>query len=527
MNALIVKLYLSQPVLATQPQSGEENSSTAYNFVPGSMIRGALTAAYQRAHPRAYLATDDMARRLFFDGTVRFLNAYPLHVSSGKRMLPRPFSWFVEKEEADEPTATIYDFAVVIDPALKNPKPPGREFCYFHVDAVEFYAPARQVNVHNASQNRNVKQATTSTVYRYDAIAAGETLVAVIVADEAKDLEDLKKLFPDEMALGGSYTAGYGRVQVSDIETRSDWREHEEVLARTDQENPPSSKIFITLLSDTLVRGENGRVNGDLDFAIQQALHLSKKPQHIAAYRELRVVGGFNRTAGLPLAQEWALQAGSVFVYDANAYAVDQLRALTARGLGERRAEGFGRFAVNWHRQAQLPQRKLDPSQNRPILVHLPQNELSADSRRLAQDMARRQLRAFLDRELVALVNRALLSKNLPNNAQLSRVRTAARQALATHSLGSVTDLMKNLKGARQQFEDARVSNEVMFDWINKHADLSDKVFRQEFRVTSDSLPSIAGETAGVTPELRVEYCARLIDGVMRKAIEQRKKEGK
>ena len=71
--------------------------------------------------------TDAVARRLFFDGDVRYLNAYPDR--GGKRMLPRPLSWMTEKDRAGEPEGTLFDLALA-DPGLEQAKPPSNaDFC--------------------------------------------------------------------------------------------------------------------------------------------------------------------------------------------------------------------------------------------------------------------------------------------------------------------------------------------------------------------------------------------------------------
>ncbi len=66
------------------------------------------------------------------------------------------------------------------------------------------------------------------------------------------------------------------------------------------------------------------------------------------------MIGGFNRKWGLPLPQALAVRMGSVLVFKDPGCDPTLLDDLEVRGIGERRAEGFGRIAFNRQRVAQL-----------------------------------------------------------------------------------------------------------------------------------------------------------------------------
>ena len=505
MKAITFNLRLKEPVLAAQPESGEENSSTSYGFIPGSMVRGALIRRYFDGAPTRF-ATDDQARRLFLDGTVCFLNCYPLHIAHKQRMLPRPLSWLVEKADARNDAATIYDFAAREETTLDNVKNPGKQFCWSAGALVELRDAESEVKVHNASENPNFKAVGNSTVYRYDVLAAGEQFAGAIVSENADELNKLMPLLSGEIVLGGSHTAGYGCVEIADVNSQDEWREYTPDAA-------PAGGIVVTLLSDMIVRASDGQANGDFDAALDAALGIEKLP-HERAFAKHRLVGGFNRRAGLPLAQEWAIQAGSVFVYPAGAFESGQLHPLAERGVGERRAEGFGRIAVNWFTRSQLQRRKLtEPVEER---VNVP---LSPTSARLAREMAQRRLRVTLENALVAAVNDVEWLR-APENAQLSRVRSAAQQALLTKNLSDLSNLLTGLnKSAKAQFERARIGKEALSDWLNDRVETLDVA--EQLRLNS-APPTIAGQPAELTRELRVEYTARFVDGAMKKAIKEK-----
>jgi CRISPR-associated protein Csx10 len=498
MNAITYRLRLLEPVLVSQAHSGEENSAVGLPFVPGSALRGALADRYLHRHPTADPAVAPQFRRLFLDGAVCCLNAYPWR--ERRRTLPTPLSWFTEKETSDVPGATIYDWAMDPSQHLDHPKAPRGAFCT-PVAAPAFASPARQVNVHILLENV-VARTDENTVYRYEALAADEMLAGAIVAADTADLAAVRELLePAELALGGAHLAGYGRGQLEDITDEDDWQEYEP----TDSERP----LVVTLLSDAIVRGASGQVDGDLSAALAHLLKLPKLAP-LRSFHRLGLVGGYNRKWSLPLPQTLAVQAGSVFVYAAGTFAPEALRQVAALSIGERRAEGFGRLAVNWQAQAQLTWRP-----TKPLLLAEP--ELSAESRALAQAMAERRLRLLLERGLAETVSAATVERR-PQNAQLSRVRTAAQQALAQGSLKPVLDHLVGLKGAREQFEKARLKEVSLLRWIEERATRLD-VEMQLLR--SRELPAVAGQSAVLTEALKIEYTARLLDGMMKRAIRQ------
>lgn len=525
MKALTYQLRLLEPVLVSQAETGEENSAIGLPFVPGSAVRGALAARYTQAHPQGDLAEDPATRALFLDGIVTFLNAYP--APDGRRLLPTPRSWFTEKDHAADPQGILYNWAVNTSVRLQAPKAPkGGAFCLLKPPAppeeedseeplavllkpppsatVHFYSPAREVNVHIALVRANTRT-DENKVYRYDALAAGERLAGAIVAPDDFDLQPLHNLLTEETLLffGGAHTAGYGRVQVEAIQEIRGWVEYE-----TDP--TPAEVVTVTLLSDAIVRGPDGQFDADLNGALA---HLLQQPAltPMRQYQRVTLVGGFNRKWGLPLEQTWALQAGSVLVYKAEDVDAARLRALTPAGIGERRAEGFGRIAVNWHTTATLNRNPLSVTAA-PTKVNL-----TPESAAMAQRLAERRLKVLLERALITAIYQLQIT-HPPQNAQLSRVRNAAGNALQQKTLEPLQKHLKALKGAREQFEKARISGEPLLKWLSERLEKRDV---EAQLLQGQSLPVVAGITATLTPALRIAYTARLIDAVMQKAARQ------
>lgn len=513
MKALTFLLDLQEPVLATQPHSGEPNSAVSFPFIPGSMLRGALISAYLRDKQAENLLEDQKAWELFFGDSVFFLNAYLAYPQTQERMLPTPRSLFAAKDEASSDRATLYDFSVEIDSAVEQPKPPLHgDFSHISDGTTSLTNPTMQMNVHNASENRNRKREGESQVYRYEALAAGQALAGVILAREKDHLESLQSLLEDKLImLGGSHTGGYGRVAISDLRIKSDWKEYQAEPALNDS-------VIITLLSDAILRDEQ---HGNITASFFQALGINRpiQDERYRTFYDVGLVGGFNRKWGLPLPQSWAIKAGSVFRLPSADLDEGKLEELIEMGVGYRRNEGFGRLAINWHTQATRTRLPL------PSIQVFPAEQLSQRSKELAGQMAIRRLRTDLERSLVRAITRYRGKfQNLPSPSQLSRVRLAARQALLKEDAQFIPNHMDALTGAKTDWQAAKIDGTSLFEWVKQTSQLSEKRFIEVFEL-SEGLPQIGGVEAQLGPTLRTEYCARLVDGVMKLATEEIKLE--
>jgi CRISPR-associated protein Csx10 len=494
MKALAFQLRLLEPVLATRVGGGDPNSAVGFEFIPGAMMRGMVIGRYMRQN--AGNAADENFRRLFLDGSARFLNAYP-QASTSKRALPTPLAWHIAKDEA----GPIYDFAVEVQGNDRQWEKVSKPFCYLWQSEdgggkAELYTPDSHINIHTAREDRQRITKGDGTVFRYQALASGQTFCGVIVAEREADLETLKHWLPEGeiISLGGSHLAGYGQARLEQMEIQDDWLEYTAV-------GDDSGSIIVTLLSDALIRHpQTGAYVATLEPVLGCA--------HDQAFMSVHVVGGFNRKWNLPLPQTQAIQAGSVFVYPGQPELQARLQTLVTTGIGERRAEGFGRIAVNWHRRAEITLAEPKPSPPLPFTL---QEGPSAD---LARRMVGRMLREQLDRTLIAAANVKI--EHPPSNAQLSRMRIVARRALSQSSPRIITQHLDGIKkAARDQFQSARIGNERLDEWLRVRAEDVQSIWQL---VKADRKPIVGGVQPELTDTLALEYTARLIDRVLRKA---------
>ena len=519
MKAITFSIKTKQPILATSFQ-GDPNSDVSYPYIPGSMLRGVLIGRYLNKNrlQNTDIVANSTIRRLFFDGNTRYLNAY-ISSQQGQRTLPIPLPWKKEKnaEFHDENDAIeFFDFSVYKDKTVDSPKSIG-EYFWIEEEGIRLYKVNRRLNIHNF-RNRSKGRATEQEgeIFRYDAIDAGQIFKAAILCNEADEQIIGDLLSPSDLYLGGSRSAGYGHIEVIQIESYDSWNE----VGVSSEDRISNNILKITLLSNMIIRDEWGQYVSApptrlLSDILGQPLANPKN-----TYTDSTLIGGFNRKWGLPLPQVPAIAAGSVFVYENVSITAEQIRQLETEGLGERIVEGFGRVAVNWRLEesrftAKLPKKVQARVRNQPQLQ-------TQESRDLARQIAERILRQKLEKLLLAQIEPTKLEPNNMTNSQLSRLMIVARQALDKNSRQPLDNLLSQLPSdARSQFERTMVGdqslNRKIKEWLEQPKEWIENTNLQSV--------AIAGEKCNLSDELAMEYTLRLIMAVAKNAIKERANE--
>lgn len=553
MPAIIVTIKTLQPILATSFQ-GDPNSDVSYDYIPGSMIRGAVIGRYlQHKKLRELDLADSETQRLFFQPDhTRYLNAYLVSQKKQHRTLPIPRSWYKPKDaeikEDKENTGTeIHDLSLKQDNERKEDEETNicdrsleqddeqeslkvirDQFCVFEDNYVRLYTPKRRINIHNSRDRRKGRSSkredqpnSEGEIFRYDALDAGQTFQSVILCEE-QDIDLLEQLLREpDLWLGGSRSAGYGHTRISH-EIQNSWQEFQPL---GDEADVDAEHLTITLLSDTLLRDANGQPSTDpalIAAAINAVCRSSlptPEPKHI--FSSQTYIGGFNRKWGLPLPQVPALAAGTVVVFENATLSEEQIQQLHWQGIGDRRNEGFGRVAINWHRQATL-QVKKPP---KPQTTHQ-QPSISSPSLPLAQRMATQLLRQKLDQLLKTELDRRKLEIGNISNSQLSRLQLIARRGLSSEpaSLQEVSEFLHrdNLtKTALEQFQKTRFkqTNEPFYGW------LQDRLKNPRSWIAQPPEVQLSTEVkATVDDSLAAEYTLKLIMAVAKQATKEKQK---
>lgn len=530
MNGFTYTLILEEPVLANS-LSGDTNSARSLPFIPGGLVRGALVPAYLKSKGLNEIKADNTEygefSRLFLKNSTRFLHAYP--VCNDKRMLPTPLAW---KEYKDQQAGVIQNFAHTIktDPTLKNASFP---FYVLNGGKVARAKHEWQVNVHtqrDAVYGR-AKGEGQGAVFRYEALPAGLHLEGMILAGDKTDADILKQMLPEYIMLGKARTAGYGRARIKigkDIDDA--WREDDS----SPLSNNKATHFILTFLSNAILRDANGQATLDPLPALKAVLGANDL-QIKNTFHSSEIVGGFNRQWGLPLPQSQVLGAGSVLVVEsASGVEKEALAKLERSGLGERKAEGFGRVAVsvNPQKHFDLETGKLKFETKAPASL-IPAEEPVADL------MLKRLLRRELDEKVLsAVINAVSGYKGGVKNSQLSRWRVNLRSAI--HAKKGMEDIREFYKKedsrnspSWQKMTRARINIKIMTkdekeeeilkgidrrltEWLDGLTQDQSKIWNMlGYFGTEKPTKNIETRKLEADKEFEVEYSLRLMDAVM------------
>lgn len=524
MKTLVYRITLLEAGLFTALE-GDPNSGVSFPYIPGSVLRGALIHKYRATN--AFDPAADATRQLFFNGTTRFLNAYPVvHDALGE---PTPKTWHhVKRQDSDATDATIH----ALDPK-KQWNGYAAPFARKADNTATMIQPERQLTIHiQRPRIPGRPQRNDGAIFRYETLAPQQVFQAEIQCADS-DENTLKGLLGGEISLGGSRTGAYGRANILLLDQQAP------------SETPSHStdgKLRVIFTSDVLLRDACGQYTSDpkvVRAAIAKRLRVDESALgETNAFMRTRYVGGFNRTWGLPLPQMLAIEMGSVFEFAMPPGEID-FAALETQGIGERRAEGFGRVA------RYQPVEKLKTQKwefELPDSVGTP----DVESKRVAQEIVERLTRRRLDENVVEGVYALKMDSQALkpiSRAQLSRLRNLIQDALMfpegekanvetdkKTARARVKEYMANVMArstSKKQFTRARVDGVRLADWIQEVMALDAKEARLKGAFNLEGVPSLGQETPRLTPELEQEYALKFLDAALRRALNvKRDKEG-
>jgi CRISPR-associated protein Csx10 len=329
---------------------GDASGARTLPYIPGSSVRGALARALTEAGREAELD------ELVLSAAVRYLHAYPQ--AGGARAYPCPLSL---RSVRGEP-GRAYDLSAFPSDGQSWPGEPlkGAPGAFLAVEGGRLTPvwPAISTRVHH-QRDRQAGRATRDqgALFSYGALDAGQEFAGLIAVNgaDADTCEALRARVGG--ALGGELLVGRSRRAEYGGGARLQWRPalerefggHAESLT-TDLRSGDAFRLLC--LSDVIVRARDtgqldpAALSSEIIGAFGDRVVLDSGGGKQAVFSEVQMVGGYNRTWGLPLPQAAAARAGSVLCLRAtDELPLADVLALEAAGLGERRTEGFGRVA--------------------------------------------------------------------------------------------------------------------------------------------------------------------------------------
>ncbi|WP_232229537.1 hypothetical protein, partial [Cellulomonas bogoriensis] len=404
------------PVTAARSRSG--NLVTCREEVPGTMLLPILARAL-----------GGEATPAITGGRVVVTDATP--AAGPWRSLPVPRS--IQAPKRSDPGRATTAVNVLVEVAAERLRPlaghlaPGADGT-----AVRVGAPLVQQAHAVIDPDLGRPSEDSGGLFVQEAIAEGTELRAEVWAAADVDLD--LAILPGRYRVGSSSKDDYGWVEV-DV---ADPAPHPWLGG-----DPESRVLTVWLTSDLLLRDGSGRpatglgtVLGALSHSLGTAVDLDEGGHAPAAFTTTRRVDSWSARWGLPRPSLVGLRAGSVLrVRCADVPEASRVSRLQTDGLGERRAEGFGRVLIGSPLLAQTRVAvRPDAGTGGPRSVPRPA-DLDPDGAQVLELLRTDALRALITEQVAAVTTdaqrrRALLPAG-PTRAQLGVLRELARAVLA------------------------------------------------------------------------------------------------
>jgi CRISPR-associated protein Csx10 len=418
-------LELLEPVISAE-RNGKPFETEDYIF--GSTVLGAFAVKYIEKFglERDTAYKDETFRQIFLEGGVKFSAAMPC--VNGSVYYPAPAVLRTDKrgERRFDESTEVYDDKMhdKSEDDKKNPicKRLGGFIAVDESRAVAKFRPSRVAFPHHArSKDRSIAHATDKDgkFYTYEALAAGQTFAGQVVGNE-KDITALADLFADNsvMRLGRSRTAQYGKVKIAPADRRF----------AANSIRLKSGDIF-RLVAVTPIIPEDGNGTNRADVHLVRAA-LGDDFEVVRSSCTETVVSGYYGKWLLPKRQERALAEGSTIVFKYRGSGT----TLDCNFIGKRTGEGFGQV-----RFEAVPASDAFSLADEAVAAAPTDSNLSPEIRNLRNGKSAIAKGADYGEKCFAYA---------PNNASLSRILTALRQA---ESFCGFAKLLLNIKQTAQK----------------------------------------------------------------------------
>ena len=352
-NYVKYQIYLEEPL--KMGKQGNQDNEESLSYIAGSTLRGAVIGKAINTWFENYigdLSEEPLYSDILFKKT-KFYDAYLAH--EGKSLIPVPGVYYADKhdvrraEHESEKTGssqmTVHSCGILGEkPVQGEQRIDTGKFCLLKQDELRIKNVKKEANLHIALAQGEEK----SKMFRYEAIAKGQTFVGLIQCRSEEDALKYKNLLENAVIyLGGSKGSGYGRCIITKAECIS-WESARQEFAGFNEQQNTNNALVIYALSNLILTDEWGKPTGRLsEKFLEERLgicNVQLKQAYLSTFR----TSGFNHTWKARQIQQTAVSAGSVYLYTFDGTLdAEKVSKLEEDGIGVRKTEGFGRILIN------------------------------------------------------------------------------------------------------------------------------------------------------------------------------------
>ena len=294
--------------------------------ISGSYILGVYANAWIKANKDCSQPHENPDfKRIFLEGGVKFLPAYPANNEQDKTLYPSPRCIRTDKDGLNAIDCCVEDAPDEYVNTLKGFAWNGR-----HLAGVKKTVEAHHARPYDKSVGHTLENGSLSkgAFYNYDSLAKGQIFMGTIVGSES-DLEVIRKLAKREVNIGKSRTAQYGNVVFA-------WEEYSSL-----RPNPitiaAGEEFRVVLRSPVVLTDGFGTTSIDPNM---MGNIFGDKIIIKRTFCSGVTIGGYNSKWLLPRTQVQAIAAGSVIVFKNTGES--SLSLDNEQFIGLHTGEGFG-----------------------------------------------------------------------------------------------------------------------------------------------------------------------------------------
>lgn len=417
-----VKINNLEPLRIGDASTSQRGQTDTLPYIPGSVLRGIALHGIRGEE------SFEEKKRLLLSDRVRFLNAYPaVRGKDGEwiPLLPSLRGFREEKDGLQEDGARRIlseIFSKKVPEGMKNAQIGA--FCLPDGQCLRYLMPERRSDL-----NLDVRK-EEDNLFRSQYLSKNQIFQGYIALEEEQAAEQLKRVLKGKIRIGNRRTSGYGTCAIELEETACP--PYRSYAAAQDLEG----SCYLLLLSDTLMRGQDGEMSGlDLPALEKQMGVEDLKIEKAAA--GVREVGGFNRTWECRVPSVKMYEKGSLFLLSyTGTLKKSVMERLADEGIGIRRNEGCGRllFLSGDTPLADIGyKREIQDNANVVVDPGLQREDVTPEEWKKSEDdtlaiMARGYYGGLLDRAVMGYVLRNPLPAKGMSKSQIGTVHAIASQ---------------------------------------------------------------------------------------------------
>lgn len=320
-------LHTDSPVMMTDLSHSKDNSYETREYIPGSAIRGLVVGNLAKENPDWFAEH----RTELLSDAIRFLDAIP--TAEKKAALPAIKGFYENKDESVFETV-MKDGSFT--PGLKRAKLGG--FCAIEGDTLKFWRTATD----GVTRILRGKDKVEKTMFQTRYISKGQTFEGYIELDDPRMSRMIGSALPKTLWIGADRYDGFGKCTMVSCEAVNQpaWREaygyqKQEELTR---------EIYLLAISPFTMMNAVGDPCGLSTESLAEMLGVGNVEISVCS-TSTSEYGAYNRA--------WKSRAATVRMYDRGsifklccdtAPNLEKLQKLENKGIGARRAEGFGQI---------------------------------------------------------------------------------------------------------------------------------------------------------------------------------------